>query len=154
VAKKALLLTSIGFYQIVRFVVLMVFLVVMVRVSSPPSLSGVAIAVGGAAILPTLMILQLVLTGSRPLVAPLRVALTLQLVGALITFSQVSFVQAAMWESSAAAVGAAGILVLLDAASLLFLLLFNPQSDLQDSKRDTRGTESQPRISVEEVEEQ
>jgi hypothetical protein len=138
----------------VRFVVLMILLVAIVRVSPPPSLSGVALAVGGAAILPTLMILQLVLTRAQVLVAPLRVALALQLVGALIVFVQISFGQAPMRESAVAAVAVAGFLILLDAASFLFLLSFKTQSQLQDSTMHSRNTAEEPRISVEDVEEQ
>ncbi|MEX2444944.1 MAG: hypothetical protein WD492_15190 [Alkalispirochaeta sp.] len=153
-AKQTLLLASIGLYQLARFVVLTTALVMMIQTSSQPSFSGVALAVGGAAILPTLLLLQLVLTRSPALVAPLRVALILQLVGATVTLAQVAVGRTSLVGLSTTTVGLAGILVLLDAASLLFLLLLTPHTSLRHPPESSTDTTDQPQISVEEVEDQ
>ncbi|MFO8042930.1 MAG: hypothetical protein R6U25_07000 [Alkalispirochaeta sp.] len=119
--------------------------------SSQPSFSGVALALAGAAVLPTLLILQLILTRSGALLAPLRVALALQLIGSAVTVAQVAGGYASLLEPSVTTIGLAGILFLLDAVSLLFLLSYTPQSSRRDPEAPSRERPDQPQISVEEV---
>lgn len=129
-------------------------LVIMLQMASQPSFSGVALALGGAAVLPTLLLLQLILTRSGALLAPLRVALALQVIGSAVTVAQVAGGYASLLEPSVTMIGLAGILLLLDAASLLFLLSYTPQSNRHDPEPPSRETQDQPQITVEDVEDQ
>jgi len=154
VAKKTLILTSIGVYQLVRFVGLMGFLVIMIQFSGTSGVSGIALALGGAALLPTLLVLQWMLTHSPALIAPLRVAFALQLIGAALTMAQVVGARTAPMGASLIAVVLAGILVLLDAANLFFLVLWSPSVGERRSPAPPRDGANTPQISVEEVEDQ
>ncbi|MFW5695496.1 MAG: hypothetical protein ACOCYB_10015 [Alkalispirochaeta sp.] len=153
-AKKTLLFTVIGVYQVVRFVVLTAILVFMIQMSSPPGFSGVALSVGGAAVLPAVLMLQWILTRSPVLIPPLRVALTLQALGSAVTMMQVIAARTAPPAISPAAVILTGILVLLDAVAALFLLLYTPQTREQRSPRESHESPAAPPISVEEVEDE
>ncbi|MFW5828315.1 MAG: hypothetical protein ACOCU4_09485 [Alkalispirochaeta sp.] len=153
-AKKTLILTSIGVYQLVRFVVLTGLLVMMMQTSVSSGFSGVALALGGAALLPALLILQWMLTGSPVLIAPLRVALALQLTGAALTMAQVVGAMTSTMGGISIAAVLTGILVVLDAGSLLFLLLFTPLTDRHRASVPPQERTGTPQISVEEVEDE
>ena len=153
-AKKTLILTSIGVYQLVRFVILTAFLVIMIQTSPSSGFSGVALAVGGAALLPALLILQWILTGSPALIAPLRVALALQLTGAALTMAQIMGAMTSAMAGRSIAAVLTGLLVLLDAGSLLFLLLSTPSTVQQRASVPPQERTEAPHIAVEEVEDE
>lgn len=130
------------------------FLIIMLQMSAQPSYSGVALALGGAAILPTLLFLQLILTRSFVLLAPLRVALALQLIGTGVTIAQIMGGYASLLTPSVTTLALAGFFFILDAASLLFLLSYQPQLRRPDPAAPSHESPDQPQITVEEVEDQ
>lgn len=113
-----------------------------------------ALAVGGAALLPALLLMQWMLTGSPALIAPLRVALALQLTGAALTMAQVMGATTSAMGGLSIAAMLSGILVLLDAGSLLFLLVYTGPTVRQRASVPPHGRTDAPQIPVEEVEDE
>ena len=146
-------LTASCLYQLFRFAALVIPFLVFVQVAAPPDLSGLALAIAATGVVPAVMLLQLILTRSEALLAPLRVGLTLQMLGSLLFLLGIPGADAGLLLRPVALLTAAGLVFLLDAVSLLYLLSYRPK--VSPTHLDPRPPASAgPDINVEELEEQ
>jgi hypothetical protein len=158
VAKKTVLLALAGVYQLLRFAFLSALIMASRDAVSSPATSGAVLALAAGAVLPAILILQLALTRSRALLAPLRVALFLQTIGSILFLTRAVPAQLAAVDPGLAILLAAVLLPLLDAGALLFLLLYGRARDNDSGVSDERGTPSassadEPDVVIVEIEE-
>jgi hypothetical protein len=129
VAKKTVILTCAGVYQLLRFAFLAALIMATGDVISSPTTGGAVLALAAAGVLPAVLILQLALTRSRVLLAPLRVGLFLQTIGSILFLTRAAPTQLTAVDPGMAILLTAVLLPLLDAGALLFLLLYGKPRD-------------------------
>lgn len=155
-AKKTVLLALAGVYQLIRFTLLAALIMASRDAVSSPATSGAVLALAAGAVLPTILILQLALTGSPALLPPLRVGLFLQTIGSLLFLLRAAPSELGAIEPGVALLLTAVLLPLLDAGALLFLLLYGKPRDNGASTDDDAGARSlpdEPEVVVVEIEE-
>jgi hypothetical protein len=158
VVKKTVLLTSAGVYQLLRFTVLAALIMASRDAVSSPTTGGAVLALAASAVLPAVLILQLALTGSRVLLAPLRVGLFLQALGSVLFLIRSVPAQLAAVDPMVPVLLTTVLLPLFDAGALLFLLLYGKRRDddagaSTEHGRTAASIPDEPEVFVVELEE-
>jgi hypothetical protein len=102
-----------------------------------------------SSVLPTLLVLQLAVTGSAALLAPLRVGAFLQAIGAALLLVRMPGTLGIGVDRPAVFVGAAALMALLDGGFLIFVLGYRPEPQPPAPNRTGTDTES---VEIETVE--
>lgn len=119
-----LVLSAIGVYQVVRFFVLALSILVQESIVTDPVIRNGIVAFSAGGLVTAVLVLQYVITEAPVLIAPLRIAKLLELSGAILLYASYLFGEATIAQRIAFR-GTAPILLITDTIVLLFLLLLS-----------------------------
>ena len=140
-----LVLAFIALYQLLRALLLTLAVLTGITIAGAAEFSGLVLALAAGAFVPAALLVQLILTRQSVLVPPLRLGVLLQLFGSFLLLLRAPSPDAILISRPATVFAAAGALVILDAISLLFLLLcgkmqtapsVSPPSASADSRKE------------------
>lgn len=146
---RRIALSITGLYQFVRITLLLGVLIGLQALAGDAVPPGLLITAAAGGLLPVLLIVQLGLTRAAALLAPLRTALFLQLVGSLVLAAGYRGIALPPGTPELLALAAASLLVVADTASLVFLLSWKAPV----ARRSEQSDSEQPAgFTVEELE--
>jgi hypothetical protein len=121
---QKLVLSAIGVYQVVRFFVLALTILVQESIVTDPIIRNGIVAFSAGGLVTAVLVLQYVVTGAYVLIVPLRIAKLLELSGDALLYGSLLFGQVTVAQRIAFR-GVAPILFITDTIVFLFLLLLS-----------------------------